>query len=140
MNPRRTVLIGIAAALALGGLAAFFLLPHEASAPKTPILTVDSQPSGARVKIDGAEVGQTPYYSDNRYAAGPVKLQLSLKGYRDWNGTFDGGEEAVVSVALVKAGPLIALEKMSVSVKPAEVPDAGPQGDWHDPDLDNDPK
>jgi hypothetical protein len=88
------------------------------------------------VRIDGSDVGQTPYYSDNRYPAGARTVQLSLKGYRDWSGQFDGGAEQVIDVTLTKVGPLIALDKVSVSVKPVVLPDAGPETEWHDPDLE----
>jgi hypothetical protein len=66
-----------------------------------PLLSVSSDPAGAAVRINGASVGQTPIFMDNLYPAGQsAKVEIVLKGYRPWTGTFHGGEPARVEADL----------------------------------------
>jgi serine/threonine protein kinase len=65
------------------------------------VLSVNTQPSGAAIRIDGADLGETPLLMDNFYPRGQsVKLEIVLKGYRSWTGTFRGGEAARFEVTL----------------------------------------
>ncbi len=66
----------------------------------TPTLTVSSEPPGAAVWVNDAELGTTPLRIDNRFPAGRVPVQVRLKGYRTWKGTFTGGANANLEVKL----------------------------------------
>lgn len=68
------------------------------SAPQ-PILYVDSEPSGATIKVGDTVLGETPYVGENPYS-GEVPIQLTLKGYKPWKGTFKGGAEARIDARL----------------------------------------
>ncbi|MBX5480533.1 MAG: PEGA domain-containing protein [Myxococcaceae bacterium] len=76
-------------------------LPH---AP-TPMLKIDSEPSGATVWIEGQEVGQTPLYLDNRYPDATIRVEIARPGYERWRGTFRGGAEQAVEAKLMRSGP-----------------------------------
>ncbi|RKH58505.1 serine/threonine-protein kinase [Corallococcus aberystwythensis] len=96
-------LFGTAAVLSAGAL---FLWPryeaqvmHALGAP-TALLSIRSEPSGATVLVDGVEVGKTPLSMDNVYPARSVTVQLKLKGYRPWTGSFMGGRKADVAAEL----------------------------------------
>ncbi|MCP3167673.1 protein kinase domain-containing protein [Myxococcus qinghaiensis] len=65
-----------------------------------PVLMLMSEPSGATVLVDDKPVGTTPLALDNLYPAGPVSVQVRLKGYRTWKGTFPGAEAAQLDVKL----------------------------------------
>jgi hypothetical protein len=66
-----------------------------------PSLTVQSDPPGAMVFIEGEESGSTPLLGSNEFAKGSqVRLRLELKGYRSWTGTFAGGLNAAVRAKL----------------------------------------
>jgi len=47
-----------------------------------PKLTIDSNPSGADIEIDGAFVGNTPSTID--VAAGSHDISVKKKGFSDW--------------------------------------------------------
>nr|WP_277991252.1 protein kinase [Corallococcus macrosporus] len=107
-RPRRrwglaVALFGIAGVLAAGAL---YLWPryeaqvmHALGAP-TPLLSIRSEPSGATVLVDGVEVGVTPLAMDNTYPSRSISVQLKLRGYRPWTGTFMGGRKAEVEAEL----------------------------------------
>ncbi|WP_375761046.1 serine/threonine-protein kinase [Corallococcus exercitus] len=107
-RPRRrwglaVALFGIAAVLAAGAL---YLWPryeaqvmHALGAP-TPLLSIRSEPPGATVLVDGVEVGVTPLAMDNTYPSRAIPVQLKLRGYRAWTGTFMGGRKADVEAEL----------------------------------------
>ncbi|NOK20468.1 serine/threonine-protein kinase [Corallococcus carmarthensis] len=107
-RPRRrwglaVALFGIAAVLAAGAL---YLWPryeaqvlHALGAP-TALLSIRSEPSGATVLVDGVEVGVTPLAMDNTYPSRSVTVQLKLRGYRAWTGSFMGGRKADVEAEL----------------------------------------
>ncbi|WP_338868021.1 protein kinase domain-containing protein [Myxococcus stipitatus] len=65
-----------------------------------PVLMLMSEPSGATVLVDDTPVGTTPLALDNLYPDGPIGVQVRLKGYRTWKGTFPGGEAAQLEVKL----------------------------------------
>nr|WP_301340452.1 serine/threonine-protein kinase [Corallococcus exercitus] len=96
-------LFGVAAVLAAGTL---YLWPryeaqvlHALGAP-TALLSIRSEPSGATVLVDGVEVGVTPLAMDNTYPSRSISVQLKLKGYRAWTGSFMGGKKADVEAEL----------------------------------------
>ncbi|GMU08720.1 serine/threonine-protein kinase [Corallococcus caeni] len=107
-RPRRrwglaVALFGVAAVLAAGTL---YLWPryeaqvlHALGAP-TALLSIRSEPSGATVLVDGVEVGVTPLAMDNTYPSRSISVQLKLKGYRAWTGSFMGGKKADVEAEL----------------------------------------
>ena len=49
--------------------------------PNYAYLKITSEPSGARVAINGKVVGSTPYESKDRCAAGPLKVRLQATDY-----------------------------------------------------------
>ncbi|HDQ88589.1 MAG TPA: PEGA domain-containing protein [candidate division WWE3 bacterium] len=67
------------------GVSAFFSSGHEVWLTKDKTgLTVISQPSGATISIDGAEVGKAPFLQDT-ITEGEYDLKLSLPGYETQN-------------------------------------------------------
>ncbi|NPD28358.1 protein kinase domain-containing protein [Corallococcus exiguus] len=96
-------LLGIAAVLAAGAL---FVWPRyelqvlRAIGLPSAVLSIRSEPSGATVVVDGVEVGVTPLVMDNVYPARSVPVQLKLKGYRVWAGSFMGGKKSDVAAEL----------------------------------------
>jgi len=67
------------------------------------VLTIHSQPEGATVTIDGAELGTTPLVMDNIYPADQrIPVRLTLPGHKPWKGTFTGGQPALLEVKLEK--------------------------------------
>jgi serine/threonine-protein kinase len=75
------------------------LLPNVGAA-QADLLVVDSEPSGAQVKVSGSPIGTTPLAVDNRYPEGTIPIEISRAGYRTWKGTFQGGGPAVVRATL----------------------------------------
>ncbi len=103
-RPTRWMLI----LLALGtlALAAFALIPDlQRRLPlplgTTGLLIINSEPSGATVKIAGNAVGQTPWAGDNLWG-GEVRYEISAGGYRAHWGTFAGGQDVKLNVRLTK--------------------------------------
>jgi serine/threonine-protein kinase len=80
------------------------LLPRLRQAMRvrsTPaMLSIESEPSGATVSVDGTVLGTTPLALDNGYADGNIPVQMTLKGYKPWKGFFAGGEPAALNVKL----------------------------------------
>src|SRR5713101_9888860 len=63
-----------------------------------PALTIESDPPGAAIQINGESVGNTPLRMGNFYPAQQLKVTLTLRGYRPWTGRFTGGKrEAIVA-------------------------------------------
>ncbi|MCP3103766.1 protein kinase [Myxococcus sp. K15C18031901] len=102
-------LLGVA--LAVGG--SVWLWPHRHTvsgrlmasmdrpmAMAAPVLMLLSEPTGATVLVDGKSVGTTPLALDNLYPEGTVPVQVKLKGYRTWQGTFPGGQATRLEVKL----------------------------------------
>ncbi|RKH06577.1 serine/threonine protein kinase [Corallococcus sp. CA053C] len=108
-RPRRrwgpvVALFAVVTALAGGVL---FLWPrfeaqvlHALNGGQTGVLSIRSEPSGARVTVDGVDVGVTPLVMDNVYPARSIPVQLKLRGYRAWTGSFMGGMKADVDAEL----------------------------------------
>lgn len=107
-RPRRrwgvaVALFGVAAVLAAGALFAWpryeSQVLHALGVP-TALVSIRSEPSGATVFVDGVQVGVTPLVMDNVYPVRSVPVQLKLRGYRAWTGSFMGGRKADVDAAL----------------------------------------
>lgn len=64
-------------------------------------LLISSTPSGARIFIDDTERGQTPWAVDNHWR-GAVKVRLEARGYKTWEGIFQGGQDQTLDVQLKK--------------------------------------
>ncbi|RKH09889.1 serine/threonine protein kinase [Corallococcus sp. CA047B] len=73
---------------------------HTLGGGQTPSLTIRSEPSGARVTVDGVDVGVTPVVMDNVYPSRSIPVQLKLRGHRTWTGSFMGGAKADVDAQL----------------------------------------
>jgi hypothetical protein len=104
---RRTIiaLAVIAAALALP-LAAHFGIQlwkerKPGSAKPSGLVFIDSTPSGARLFINGEEVGRTPYVVPNTFEPGStIPVRVVYPGAQDWSGTFRGGVDTSFTVEL----------------------------------------
>lgn len=101
---RRTLaLAAILGVLGLGaaGIVGSRFWPRSDPVPATidhPALTIESDPPGAAVEINGESVGDTPLRMGNFYPAQQLKVTLTLRGYRPWIGRFTGGKrEAIVA-------------------------------------------
>lgn len=64
-------------------------------------LIINSTPSGAHVFINDTDRGQTPWAIDNHWN-GTVKVRLEARGYKPWEGTFQGGQDQTLDVQLKK--------------------------------------
>lgn len=105
---RAVMALGVVAMLAAGGGG---LYSQRATLPghlaklgvpmASPRLSVISNPPGATVLVEGQDVGLTPLAMDNLYPGDkPLTVQVRLRGYRTWKGTFRGGEPVEFKVAL----------------------------------------
>ncbi|NBD09045.1 protein kinase domain-containing protein [Corallococcus silvisoli] len=107
-RPRRrwgvaVALFGVAAVLAAGALFAWPRYERQvlqALGVPTALVSIRSEPSGATVFVDGVQVGVTPLVMDNIYPVRAVPVQLKLRGYRPWTGSFMGGKKADVDAEL----------------------------------------
>ena len=79
--------------------------PAPSGAATTGSLVIDSRPSGARVIVDGAEVGVTPLTLPT-VAAGVRQVRLELTGYLPISATVvvEAGERARFGVSLTPEG------------------------------------
>ncbi len=75
-------------------------LPGLIPAPRIHVLSIDSEPSGATVRVDGRELGQTPLLMENDYPPRDIPVELHLRGHKPWRGTFGGGKEVKLQVPL----------------------------------------
>ncbi|MFZ5472050.1 MAG: protein kinase domain-containing protein [Myxococcota bacterium] len=90
--------------LAAGAFLGLYLWPkrHALSKPFADkrVLYIDSEPPGAKVRINGKDIGTTPWIEENLYGPTDVSFQLIKEGYRPYAGTFRGGEMQRVEVKL----------------------------------------
>lgn len=110
-SPRWIKPLAAVAVLAVLAVAGVVLWPnlrqafgHALPRQATPILHIDSEPSGADILIDGQSIGQTPFLTDNVYPDREIPFELRLRGYQPWRGKFHGAEEAKVDARLVRRG------------------------------------
>jgi len=62
------------------------------SAKASGLILIDSIPTNARLFINGAEVGRTPYIELNTFPLGStVSARIVYPGAQEWSGTFPGG-------------------------------------------------
>jgi len=65
------------------------------------LVVIDSVPSNARLFIEGAEVGRTPYVAPNTFKPGiAVSARIVYPGAQEWNGTFPGGVDTSFTAEL----------------------------------------
>jgi len=66
----------------------------------TPILSIHSEPAGAKIQIGSQVLGETPLFIENQYPKTQIEVRLSLQGYHPWTGKFVGGETAELKARL----------------------------------------
>jgi eukaryotic-like serine/threonine-protein kinase len=98
--PRSLFALLLLAGLGAGGWFLRGYLPTVRSA--AAVVLINSEPSGAMVRVQGTEVGTTPWAADNLWGPGPVEVEVSRPGYRTWSGSFRGGGAARLDVRLQK--------------------------------------
>jgi serine/threonine-protein kinase len=106
--------LAVLAALGAGG---FFALPQlqrllpsaqrvvsnafSISPSKPPPLIINSEPAEALVVVNGQDKGTTPLVMDNDYPPGEeISVELTLRGYKPWKGTFIGNAPAQFEVRM----------------------------------------
>lgn len=92
-------LFAVAAVVVLGGVGAWRWRVTHPPEPEPARVVVTSTPSGARVRVDGQEVGKTPWAGDHRGAA-PFEVEVSAPGYAPYRQTLPPGEASSVSATL----------------------------------------
>jgi serine/threonine-protein kinase len=107
----RTVALVAIALLVLGGVVVAlpqfskqlgtFRMPASLRGP-VGMLSIQSEPSGATVIVDGTVLGTTPLAVDNTFPAQDIPVKVTLKGYKPWTGTFTGGDQVTLDVKLRK--------------------------------------
>jgi serine/threonine-protein kinase len=126
--------LGIAAGLAVLGIAAFALLspgapPVEATAPaaaqapaELPVtIEVTGAPPGARIFFDGARVGDNPFRA--RKAPGVVPLRVEAAGFEPFSISVEPTEDRVIDVAMTPLPPVA--EPDPAPAAPAAAPAKG---------------
>jgi serine/threonine protein kinase len=103
----RILVTAVLILLCLIGGAVFILKPWsgtivDSSAKLQAVLTLKSEPNGARIFLDGSFKGSTPQRID--LPLGQYEVRLSLKGYYEWEGRLNLKEEGEtpISVRLVR--------------------------------------
>lgn len=97
--PWRLPALGLAALLLLLGVGSWRWRVANPPEPEPARVIVTSTPSGATVRIDGAEMGRTPWAGDHRGAT-PFELEVSAPGYAPYKQTLPPGEASSVSATL----------------------------------------
>jgi serine/threonine protein kinase len=94
-------LVLVVAAVAFVNRSALMALLDQRAGTNQPVLLVTSEPSGARVLIDGQPVGNTPLAIANRWG-GEVELRVEQAGYKPYRHRLVGGAAAEVHAKLRK--------------------------------------
>jgi len=83
--------------------------PQSSSAPATGSLRVESQPTGARISLDGESMGDTPLVvTDITPGEHQIALDLGAGGYRRWSSSVvvtAGREEKLLAVMTAGTTP-----------------------------------
>ncbi len=66
-----------------------------------PTLRIESDPPGATIRVDGAEIGLTPLAMDNIFRPRPAEVILTLKDHHAWMGRFVGRRPALIKAKLI---------------------------------------
>ncbi|WNG45238.1 protein kinase [Archangium minus] len=95
------LLLSGAAVLGMPYLRPLLTRLRDSTNPKQmPLLSIQSEPSGALVIVDGVELGTTPLVIDNTYPEQDIPVKLTLKGYKSWKSKFTGGQPVALEVKL----------------------------------------
>ncbi len=106
---------GIAAVALLAGGAFFALRPAEQAAPpvvvQTPpaqvaMLNLATRPEGAKVLLDGVEIGSTPLMGHSLQAGKRAELEVTLDGYKPVKRVLSGGGIENLDLALERIEPV----------------------------------
>jgi serine/threonine-protein kinase len=68
--------------------------------PRTRVLNIQSEPSGAAVTVNGSPVGVTPFITENLYPATDLEVTVTMSGYKPWKGKIRGGEDIELNANL----------------------------------------
>lgn len=91
--------VGVLASPGIEAVRTELAIPRE-PAMTAKLLVIDSEPSGAQVRISGQPVGTTPLAVDNVWPPGEVPVELRLEGYKRWSGHFRGREGERLEIIL----------------------------------------
>ena len=105
----------VAAALVIGGI---WLLSARPPAP--PILEVDTEPPGARIEIDGVDVGVAPFRSTTLPPGKHVVLAM-VEGRQEQAKTVTLTDATLTTVALRFPDPVVAAAEPEPAPEPAPV-------------------
>lgn len=154
MKRRVLAVVGLTVVAAAAG---WKLWSQQAASPQrvgAGVVSISSQPPGAAVFIDGAEVGRTPWFADNVWPSGLVEFELRLPGRQPKRGTFPGGIETRVELsfgtprrrlARSDAGQSLSIDAGGIDVAFDDDPEARPhtrgplrppEAEFVDEDLD----
>jgi hypothetical protein len=93
--------IGVGAFAMRDRLPSWFQLPpaHPGAYGKA-MLRIESEPTGATVRVGDEDLGVTPYMADNDYPEGSNPVTLELKGYQPFRASFPGGRDFTIRASL----------------------------------------
>jgi serine/threonine-protein kinase len=109
ISPRRlfalVLVLGAVVAVQLWPLILSYAWDSEIRIPfveiPAPTLRIESDPPGATIHIEGAEMGSTPLVMDNVFLPRPVEVILTLKDHHAWMGRFVGRRPALIKAKLI---------------------------------------
>jgi serine/threonine protein kinase len=70
--------------------------------PRSTMVSIDSDPPGARLRLDGSETGKTTPVEISWDACRERAVELDLEGHKPWTRTFAVGTDAEAATALSK--------------------------------------
>ncbi len=90
-----------------------------------PVVKLSSRPSGARVRIDGKEIGKTPLDWADGKPGTSYRVQMDLDGYQPWSSRIEGlalRDQVKLSGSLKRKPTAVATNQPSATPRPAATP------------------